>query len=45
LEVSIIVPACKEKKTIEPALLSLLNEEYENIGIIVVNEPLHRQSL
>jgi glycosyltransferase involved in cell wall biosynthesis len=36
--VSIIVPACNEAKTIEPALLSLLNQEYENLEIIVIND-------
>jgi glycosyltransferase involved in cell wall biosynthesis len=38
MEVSIIIPACHEEKTIEPALLSPLNQEYENIEIIVVND-------
>ena len=36
--VSIIVPACNEGKTIEPALLSLLNQDYEDIEIIVIND-------
>ena len=36
--VSIIVPACNEEKTIEPALLSLLNLEYESLEIIVIND-------
>ncbi len=36
--VSVIVPACNEAKTIEPALLSLLNQDYEDIEIIVIND-------
>lgn len=36
--VSIIVPACNEADTIEPALLSLLNLEYDPLEVIVVND-------
>ncbi len=36
--VSIIVPACNEEKTLEPALRSLFNLEYTPIEIIVVND-------
>ncbi len=36
--VSIIVPACNEEETIEPALLSLLNLDYQALEIIVIND-------
>ncbi len=36
--VSIIVPACNEERTIEPGLISVLNQEYENLEIIVIND-------
>jgi len=36
--ISIIVPACNEAATIEPALRSLLAQEYANLEIIVVND-------
>jgi glycosyltransferase involved in cell wall biosynthesis len=36
--VSIIVPACNEEDTIEPALLSLLNLEYPALEILVIND-------
>ncbi len=36
--VSIIVPACNEANTIEPALRSLLTQNYTNLEIIVVND-------
>jgi len=36
--VSVVVPACNEEDTIEPALRSLLALEYENIEILVVND-------
>lgn len=36
--VSIIVPACNEAETIEPALRSLLAQDYANLEIIVVND-------
>ncbi len=36
--VSIIVPACNEENTIEPALRTLLSLEYEPLEIIVIND-------
>lgn len=36
--VSIIVPACNEERTIEPALKTLLAQDYQNLEIIVVND-------
>lgn len=36
--VSVVVPACNEEDTIEPALRSLLALEYENIEILVIND-------
>lgn len=36
--VSIIVPACNEADTIEPALLSLLALDYDPLEIIVIND-------
>ncbi len=36
--VSVIVPACNEEDTIEPALRSLLTLDYDNIEILVVND-------
>jgi len=36
--VSIIVPACNEESTIEPALQTLLSLEYEPLEIIVIND-------
>jgi glycosyltransferase involved in cell wall biosynthesis len=36
--VTIIVPACNEAATIRPALFSLLNQDYHNLEIIVVND-------
>jgi len=36
--VSVIVPACNEEDTVEPALQSLLALDYKNIEIIVVND-------
>jgi len=36
--VSVIVPACNEENTIEPALLSLIKQDYDNLEIIVVND-------
>jgi glycosyltransferase involved in cell wall biosynthesis len=38
LMVSVIVPACNEQDTIEPALRSILTLDYDNIEIIVVND-------
>ena len=37
-KVSIIVPACNEADTIAPALATLLEQEYSNLEIIVVND-------
>ncbi|HHO47886.1 MAG TPA: glycosyltransferase family 2 protein [Desulfobacteraceae bacterium] len=37
-KVSIIVPACNEADTIEPALLSLLALDYDPLEVIVVND-------
>jgi len=36
--VSIIVPACNEAETIDPALATLLAQEYAHLEIIVVND-------
>ncbi len=37
-KISVIVPACNEEKTVAKALESLLDQEYENFEIIVVND-------
>ncbi len=36
--VSLIVPACNEEKTIEPAMESFLQQEYPNLEIIAIND-------
>jgi glycosyltransferase involved in cell wall biosynthesis len=36
--VSVIVPACNEAQTIEPALKALLLQDYPNLEIVVVND-------
>ena len=35
---SVIVPACDEEMTIEPAMQTLLNQDYPNLEIIAVND-------
>ena len=36
--VSIVMPACNEEENLESAILSLLDQNYENIEIVVVND-------
>ncbi len=36
--VSLIVPACNEEKTIEPAIQSFLQQDYPHLEVIVVND-------
>ena len=37
-KVSVIIPACNEEATIEPALRSVLNIDYPNLEVIVIND-------
>ncbi|MBW2239967.1 MAG: glycosyltransferase family 2 protein, partial [Deltaproteobacteria bacterium] len=37
-KVSVIIPACNEAATIEPALRSVLTMDYANLEVIVVND-------
>jgi glycosyltransferase involved in cell wall biosynthesis len=37
-KVSIIIPACNEERNIEEALQSVLNQDYENLEFIVIND-------
>jgi hypothetical protein len=36
--VTIVVPACNEEKNIENSILSLLDQDYKNLDIIIVND-------
>ncbi len=36
--ISLIVPACNEEKTIEPAIHSFFGQDYDNLEIIVIND-------
>ena len=37
-KVSVIAPACNEESAIEPAVRALINQEYPNLEIIIVND-------
>jgi glycosyltransferase involved in cell wall biosynthesis len=37
-KVSIIIPACNEERNIEEALQSVLNQDYQNLEILVIND-------
>jgi cellulose synthase/poly-beta-1,6-N-acetylglucosamine synthase-like glycosyltransferase len=37
-KISIIIPACNEERNIEEALQSVLNQDYENLEFIVIND-------
>jgi glycosyltransferase involved in cell wall biosynthesis len=37
-KVSVIIPACNEERNIEEALQSVLNQDYQNLEILVIND-------